>query len=62
MLPFRLVPMDLRPSARRPEFLLVFFVVGFFVLISAFASYLVLTDEAVEGYWIHNVAPCPCRT
>lgn len=19
-------------------------------------------DEAVEGYWIHNVAPCPCRT
>jgi len=18
-------------------------------------------DEAVEGYWIHNVAPCPCR-
>ena len=19
-------------------------------------------DEAVEGYWIHNVAACPCRT
>ena len=19
-------------------------------------------DEAVEGYWIHNIAPCPCRT
>jgi hypothetical protein len=18
-------------------------------------------DEAVEGYWLHNVAPCPCR-
>jgi hypothetical protein len=18
-------------------------------------------DEAVEGYWIHNIAPCPCR-
>lgn len=18
-------------------------------------------DEAVEGYWLHNVVPCPCR-
>ena len=18
-------------------------------------------DEAVEGYWLHNVMPCPCR-
>jgi hypothetical protein len=18
-------------------------------------------DEAVEGYWLNNVAPCPCR-